>query len=223
MFRKTLLGTLVVGAVAATAVVVVKVLESQKETKNEKKEDNEVHFIEITDGDEEEEPEPQEEPTVEPKEEPETSFITIENQEEVSNEEEPEEEKDDLLIQSFPQDPQELEEVDESVREIQELYPFLTVDFIQKVLDKNEEFMVQYPEDTLVCVTHKVTFTELKTLLEFELIMTEATYVCTQIDRETIEVSKRYFSEDGAVISDILNVANQVNALHGTYVGYTLD
>lgn len=230
MFHKTLLGTLACAAVAAAAIVIVKAIEDRKEDLPEKDDDNEVHFIEITDSEgiegpsEEKEEEAEKEPedaSPEPEEEKTDSEKPEETQE---NPEEKEQDTDkEVEIQQFHAFPEDPDELQEDVREILELYPFLKADFIEKVLDKNAEFMESYPEDTLVCVTHKVEFTEMRTLLEFEMIMTDATYICTQIDRETLEVSRRFFSEDGAVVSDILNVANQVNALHGNYIGYNLE
>ena len=238
MFRKSIVGTLAAGVVIAAAVIVLKVVESKKESaeKETPEEDNEIHFIEINGDDEEEEDGEEEEPEEEPHK---PVFIKIEDAEGPKVEETPEQqhpsspvssihiegddeedEEDGIQIQSFPKDPV---EVREDVKEVLELYPFLSAEFVEDVLEKNEELMKEYPEDTLVCVMHKMTFTDLRTLLEFEMIMTDAGYICTQIDKEALEVSRRFFSEDGAVISDILNVANQVNALHGTYEGYVLD
>ena len=149
-----------------------------------------------------------------------TAIDSVYAAEESDTSDDEEDEEDGIQIQSFPKDPV---EVREDVKEVLELYPFLSAEFVEDVLEKNEELMKEYPEDTLVCVMHKMTFADLRTLLEFEMIMTDAGYICTQIDKEALEVSRRFFSEDGAVISDILNVANQVNALHGTYEGYVLD
>lgn len=238
MFRKSIVGSLAAGAVIAAAVIVLKVVESKKESaeKETPEEDNEIHFIEINGDDEVEEDGEEEESEEEPHK---PVFIKIEDAEEPKVEETPEQqhpsspvssihiegddeedEEDGIQIQSFPKDPV---EVREDVKEVLELYPFLSAEFVEEVLEKNEELMKEYPEDTLVCVMHKMTFADLRTLLEFEMIMTDAGYICTQIDKEALEVSRRFFSEDGAVISDILNVANQVNALHGTYEGYVLD
>ena len=248
MFRKSIVGTLAAGVVIAAAGIVLKVVESKKESaeKETPEEDNEIHFIEINGDDEEEEDGEEEDAEEEPEEKKsaeekpqEPVFIKIEDAEGPKVEETPEQqhpsspvssihiegddeedEEDGIQIQSFPKDPV---EVREDVKEVLELYPFLSAEFVEDVLEKNEELMKEYPEDTLVCVMHKMTFTDLRTLLEFEMIMTDAGYICTQIDKEALEVSRRFFSEDGAVISDILNVANQVNALHGTYEGYVLD
>lgn len=205
---------------------------------DEEEEPEEPHkpvFIKI----EEDEEEPKEKQTSLEEKPQEPVFIKIEDAEEAKVEETPEQqhpsspvssihiegddeedEEDGIQIQSFPKDPA---EVREDVKEVLELYPFLSAEFVEEVLEKNEKLMKEYPEDTLVCVIHKMTFADLRTLLEFEMIMTDAGYICTQIDKEALEVSRRFFSEDGAVISDILNVANQVNALHGTYEGYVLE
>ena len=206
--------------------------DEEEEDGEEEEPEEEPHkpvFIKIEDAEEE----PEEKKSAEEKPQ-EPVFIKIEDAEGPKVEETPEQqhpsspvssihiegddeegEEDGIQIQSFPKDPV---EVREDVKEVLELYPFLSAEFVEEVLEKNEELM-----NTLVCVMHKMTFTDLRTLLEFEMIMTDAGYICTQIDKEALEVSRRFFSEDGAVISDILNVANQVNALHGTYEGYVLD
>ncbi len=245
-------GALIAAAVIVLKVVESKKESAEKDTPEEddeihfieingddkEEEPEEPHkpvFIKI----EEDEEEPKEEQTSLEEKPQEPVFIKIEDAEEAKVEETPEQqhpsspvssihiegddeedEEDGIQIQSFPKDPA---EVREDVKEVLELYPFLSAEFVEDVLEKNEKLMKEYPEDTLVCVIHKMTFADLRTLLEFEMIMTDAGYICTQIDKEALEVSRRFFSEDGAVISDILNVANQVNALHGTYEGYVLE
>ena len=44
-----------------------------------------------------------------------------------------------------------------------------------------------------------------------------------ELNTKEIVVAKKLYSTDGAILSDIYNVANQVNCLNGTYEGYKID
>ena len=52
---------------------------------------------------------------------------------------------------------------------------------------------------------------------EFSRIMDEAGYVCVDRSDYAVAATRNLFAEDGAIVSDILNVANQTAALKGTY------
>ena len=49
-------------------------------------------------------------------------------------------------------------------------------------------------------------------------IMTAAGYECAEEG-----ITKKVFVEDGAIISDILNVANQTSVLNGNYQNYSIQ
>ena len=53
--------------------------------------------------------------------------------------------------------------------------------------------------------------------------MKENGYDVEELNTKEIVVAKKLYSTDGAILSDIYNVANQVNCLNGTYEGYKID
>ncbi len=214
MFHKSILGGLAVAAVTA-AVVVAKVIRDRK-NEVEEEEDNEIHFIEINDEEEEEEEESEEEP------QPHSIEIDDEN-----------EEPDSLEVPNFGKSKDDEKEevwetaeepvaVSDEVKEIMDLYPYLSAKFIEDLLSKDSTFNEEFPENTLVKATHHVTFKDEETLNQFKEIM-EGQYTLED-DNGGLSANKRFFSEPGAIISEILNVANQTNALPGgKYVSYDLD
>ncbi len=210
MFRKTILSGLAVAAVAAAAVAYKAIKDRQTEVEEE---DDEIHFIEINDEEEEEE-------TKEEEEEPQPITVDLD--------EEPE---DDLLnIPIFhhvdvQQDWQTHEEVavSEEAKEIAEMYPYLEGGFIQTVLDQNDALNEEFPENTLVSANHTIQFDDAEKMEQFKNIMLEAQYNIVSEEKEKITINKRFFSESGAIISDILNVSNQAVALTGKYLGYELS
>ncbi|MEE8807798.1 MAG: hypothetical protein SOI44_05175 [Lactimicrobium sp.] len=113
--------------------------------------------------------------------------------------------------------PSEDEDYSDEVKEVADLYPYLKPAFIKEILGRNDAYNAQFPEDTLVCAVHHVKFADLHSLLRFEGILNDAGYTCTHQEDGSVQASKRFFVEDGAIISDILNVANQASALGGSY------
>ena len=58
---------------------------------------------------------------------------------------------------------------------------------------------------------------------QFLEIAKENGYDVEELNTKEIVVAKKLYSTDGAILSDIYNVANQVNCLNGTYEGYKID
>ncbi|NCB32705.1 MAG: hypothetical protein EOM64_02280 [Erysipelotrichia bacterium] len=108
------------------------------------------------------------------------------------------------------------------INEISELYPFLTKPFIEEQFNRNDAFNAQYPEDTLITITHKAKFEEAKVLGEFLAIAEANGFSGTALNDTEGTVTKKMFTEDGAILSDIYNVSNQAACLHGTYEGYSI-
>lgn len=108
----------------------------------------------------------------------------------------------------------------DEVKEVCGVYPYLDPDFVEKILGQNTEFNEKYEKDTLVNVTHFVHFKDAASREGFETIMGANGYVCNQMGETEVTAAKKLFTEDGAIISDILNVANQAAALGGTYEKY---
>ena len=84
-------------------------------------------------------------------------------------------------------------------------------------------FNEQYEEDTLLTVSHKAGFPSEELKNQFMDIMDTHGYTCTCDGEGTVTASRKFFMENGAVVSDILNVANQTCALKGTYQDYEVN
>ncbi|MBR3364444.1 MAG: hypothetical protein IKG53_06180 [Solobacterium sp.] len=114
-------------------------------------------------------------------------------------------------------------EISPEVKEICGLYPYLKPEFISHLLDKNDELNKAYPEDTLVTLVHNAEFAEKSEAEGFVEIMEPAGYQCAVEENGAVTAAKKLFTEEGAIISDILNVANQTAALKGTYKDYQVQ
>ena len=207
MFRKTVFGVLAVAAAAAAVVAVRYVANKRKDAQEEGlDEGDEVRFIEINE--EEEDEESDDDPDGRKPSEVHVDSIHL-------DEEETEDDVADLQ--------QDKADEDEDVLEVSSLYPYLSTSFIAQTLSRNEEFNTNVPEDTLVSVLHTCQFDDMRSLLNFEAIMADAGYISQHDDNLEVRSAKRFFSEEGAIISDILNVANQAAALDGRYIDCELN
>ncbi len=109
------------------------------------------------------------------------------------------------------------------VEQIAELYQFLDKDFIEELFYKNSEFTSKFPVDTLIRLSHKCYFTDTAIMREFERIAVNNGYAAEEMNSHETVVSRKMFTEEGSILSDIFNVANQVEALRGSYEGYRID
>ena len=109
------------------------------------------------------------------------------------------------------------------VNEIAELYPYLEKDFIAEQLGRNEVFNQQYPEDSLIKITHKAKFDSTDTVRDFTKIGEDNGYFSEMLNEHEATISRKIFTEDGSILSDIYNVANQVACLKGIYEGYNIE
>lgn len=165
-----LFGALAV-AVGIGAVVAVKLLKDQKETENkEVEDDNEVHFITLSDGD------------------------------------------------GVAQPTYDASNRSPEVQEVCGVYPYLNPDFVEELLAEASSLNGMFEQDTLVTIHHYVSFDNEKNREAFCDIMTAAGYECAEEG-----ITKKVFVEDGAIISDILNVANQASVLNGNYQNYSIQ
>lgn len=111
----------------------------------------------------------------------------------------------------------------EEVQKVCAVYPYLNPDFVEAKLNENDELNEKYPPETLLSITHSVHFSDSNAAEEFSRIMDEAGYVCVDRSEYAVAATRNLFAEDGAVTSDILNVANQTAALKGTYENYEIN
>ena len=77
-------------------------------------------------------------------------------------------------------------------------------------------------EDTLITITHKAKFEDAATMKEFLAIAEANGFSGSELNETEGSITKKMFTEDGAILSDIYNVANQASCLHGTYEGYSI-
>lgn len=204
MLRRTIFTALTVAA-GIGAAIVVKLLQEQEEEKDVFHGDDEVHFIRIND-------------------EENDNDALRDNPlfQDVDEYEEGELDLDEYLNRASDLiDPKE-ETVPQEVLEICAVYPYLDAEFVEDLLGKHEALNNEYPEDTLVTVSHMTKFPNQETADEFAKIMDNAGYVCTQV-ATSVKAVKKFFTEPGAIISDILNVANQTKAIAGEYVEYAIS
>lgn len=198
MFRRSILGVLTIAAGVGAALAIKYLTESEKSLDEHEKDlfdgDDEVHFIHINDGD---------------------NDVTRSNEEADIPTFSKEDVTEEVPVQSNT-------EMQEEVREICAVYPYLEADFVADLLHKNNEFDELYPEDTLITISHAMKFTDDQSSDIFLKIADEAGYICTKVGL-TITATKKLFTQSGAIISDVLNVSNQTRALGGDYLEYTIE
>ena len=109
------------------------------------------------------------------------------------------------------------------VNEIAELYPYLEKSFIAEQLGRNDVFNQKYPEDSLIRITHKAKFENADAMRDFAKIGEDNGYLSEALNETEATISRKIFTEDGSILSDIYNVANQVACLKGVYEGYNIE
>ncbi|MBR4455024.1 MAG: hypothetical protein IKS32_02225 [Solobacterium sp.] len=156
--------------------------------------------------------------TEEDDEESEVRFVSIEDGK-------PEETavKEDAAKEAAPAEKKEEKVYPAEIEEIAGLYPYLEKDFIAEQFARNDVFNQQYPEDSLVRITHKAKFADEETMRGFVKICEDNGYTSEVLSATEAAVSRKLFTEDGAILSDIYNLANQVACLKGTYGGYNIE
>jgi outer membrane biosynthesis protein TonB len=179
------------------------------------------------------EPEPEKEPEQPAEEEEKPVDIPVMGGEDAAEPEKQPEVKAEPEKEPEPEQPQE-QEAEEPVpdsaegkspeiQEICRMYPYLKADFVESIYLKNDELNEKYPEDTLIRIAHKAKFPDQETMEEFGVILEKNGYLGRELGDNTIEVSKKMFTEDVRIISDIYNVANQAACLKGEYLGYEVE
>jgi hypothetical protein len=146
-------------------------------------------------------------------EDEEMHFITLEDGEGMKEEKEEKEES----VKTYS-----AEGKSEEVQEVSAVYPYLDPDFIEKLLAKNDEFNASYEDDVLVTIKHRVKFDQAEERKAFIDIMEISGYETSSKD-DIVVASRKFFTQPGAIISDILNVANQTNALQGVYEDFDVQ
>ena len=110
------------------------------------------------------------------------------------------------------------------VQEINLMYPYLKPAFISACLKEQLDFDQNYPEGSLVTIYHDISFPAVEDLITFVRIIKEHDYQINEADGDqSLTISKDLLVEKGKILSDILNVSNQVDCLNGQYHAYRLE
>lgn len=110
-----------------------------------------------------------------------------------------------------------------TVYEVSDLYPYLSYEMIDKILDANIGFNHVYHDNQSIKIIHRVGFDKIEDLIEFVILIKEHDYRVEENNGlDMISISKDLVVEDTIIISDIFNVSNQVYRLHGHYQGYEI-
>lgn len=143
-------------------------------------------------------------------------FIKIEDGDDAEEEDEP-------LLKKEPvkEETEEPEEQPSEVQEVLAVYPYLDAEFVKDILSRNDDLNEMFEEDTLVSITHHASF-EKDEMCDTCLDILESSGYACETKGNTLAAERKFFVQPGAVISDILNVANQVEALQGKYLDYDL-
>ena len=207
------LGKLIASAAAAAAVGVIAAVYNNRKDANEEvkkddaaSDDDAVSFIDIEDGGEPASPETKPEEKAAVEEEKPADEQPVDEQ---AEEEEPEE------TQPAEEEAAGANELDA----IAQLYPYLSKEFIAQQFAKNADYNREYPADTLVRLIHTVQFDDPAALTSFEEIARRRGYEIEPSGDHEVKISRRLFTENGAILSDIYNVANQTTCLNGSWLG----
>lgn len=139
---------------------------------------------------------------------------TLENKE-VEKSEKPEE-----IIENMNND----NEYSEIYRRINELYPYLSLGFIQNVFDLKETIAEEYPLNKKVIVLHRVRFKDLEHLHQFvELASNNGYNVNVDENQMIVDIFRCYVNTDGRILTNIFEIANRARLLDGYYEGYRID
>ena len=133
-----------------------------------------------------------------------------------------EEDDDDEIRFISITDEEEEEDISDEAKELCVVYPYLDPAFADHMLKENADLNGRYPEDTLVTITHTVSFPDEESAEAFADIMEPNGYEIRKDGNDLLAV-RRFFTQDGAIVSDVLNVANQAEALKGTYRNYLAE
>ncbi len=124
----------------------------------------------------------------------------------------------------------ETEEVDEDgsmfsveINELKKIYPSLSFTFIQDVLSRNDELNEEFPDDTLIEITHASMFSNDDAKNAFIESCKMQGYRCEEDESGTVRSIRKMFTESGAILSEIYSIANKTCMLDGDYLGQIIE
>ena len=156
------------------------------------------------------------------KKEEEKTIITLSNDEDEPTVQPQEEKPAEAEPEALEEEPAEEEpQYSREVQEINLMYPYLKPAFISACLKEQLDFDQNYPEGSLITIYHDISFPD---LITFVRIIKEHDYQINEADGDqSLTISKDLIVEKGKILSDILNVSNQVCCLNGQYHAYRLE
>lgn len=123
---------------------------------------------------------------------------------------EAEEEEVELIEVGNPQESDE-------VLELKTVYPFLPANFLEKTLANENSYAERFMSGEEVRIVHQVAYDSQESAEDFKDILASSGYTVSEEEALAYRVERKFVYEEGAIASDIFNVANQVIALGGNY------
>lgn len=123
---------------------------------------------------------------------------------------EAEEEEVELIEVGNPQESDE-------VLELKTVYPFLPANFLEETLANENSYAERFMSGEEVRIVHQVTYDSQESAEDFKDILASSGYTVSEEEALAYRVERKFVYEEGAIASDIFNVANQVIALGGNY------
>ncbi|MBW9212644.1 MULTISPECIES: hypothetical protein [Terrabacteria group] len=116
----------------------------------------------------------------------------------------------------------ELVEVDNSgesdeILELKTVYPFLPTNFLKETVENENNYVERFIPGEEVQIVHHVSYDSQESAEDFKGILESAGYSVSEDEVLAYSVKRSFAYEEGAVASDIFNVANQVISLGGNY------
>lgn len=107
---------------------------------------------------------------------------------------------------------------------VNELYPYLSRNFVRAVYDLKESLANEYPDDRFVLLLHRISFVTLEELRQFtEIVLDHEYQINVDEEKMIVDVIKEFINEDGKILANIFEIANQARVLNGEYEGYRVD
>lgn len=123
---------------------------------------------------------------------------------------EAEEEEVELIEVGNPQESDE-------VLELKTVYPFLPANFLEETLANENSYAERFMSGEEVRIVHQVAYDSQESAEDFKDILVSSGYTVSEEEALAYRVERKFVYEEGAIASDIFNVANQVIALGGNY------
>ena len=123
---------------------------------------------------------------------------------------EAEEEEVELIEVGNPQESDE-------VLELKTVYPFLPANFLEETLANENSYAERFMSGEEVRIVHQVAYDSQESAEDFKDILASSGYTVSEEESLAYRVERKFVYEEGAIASDIFNVANQVIALGGNY------